>query len=373
MPLTLAPRVALMKTLHWYLLRQILATLVATVVVFAGILLLGSVIKEVLGVLLSQRVAFWDIARAIGILIPYILVFALPVGMLTAALLVFGRLSADQELTAMRASGVSLVALVSPVLLFSGLMCVVCAMVNLDFAPRARQAFKEMMFEFVEKNIGLILPAGVFLDFPKAGFTIYVGETAGNELSDVSIYRLEDGRAAQVFRAARAVVRENRDAQTIEVTLYDGHFMDFQLELPSYFDELSLPPLPLGGSSEMSQASLSNRSLFDLIEERKRRAAAGMDVTPVTFQIHSKVAFSFACIGFTLVGIPLGLQRHRRETRYGLFIALLLIGVYYTFFILAESWETRPDRYPHLVVWLPNFLFQGLGAWLLYRADHQVR
>lgn len=362
-----------MKTLHWYLMRQVVATLVATVAVFVGILLLGSVIKEILGVLLSQRVAIWDIARAIGILIPYILVFALPVGMLTATLLVFGRLSADQELTAMRASGVSLVSLVSPVLLFSGLMCVVCAMVNLEFAPRARQAFKEMIFEFSKRNIGLILQAGVFHDFPKEGLTVYVGKSSGNELEEVSIYKLEEGRAVHVFRAARAELKVDPETQTLGVTLFDGHFMDFDNELPSYFEETSLPPLPFGLGAGMGAASLANRSVFDLIEERKHRAAAGVDVTPVTFQIHSKIAFSFACIGFTLVGIPLGLQRHRRETRYGLFIALVLIGVYYAFYILGDSWETRPDRYPQYLVWVPNFLFQGLGAWLIYRADHRVR
>ena len=362
-----------MKTLHWYLMRQILATLVATVAVFAGILLLGSVIKEVLGILLSQSASVWDVLRAIGMLIPFILVFALPIGMLTAALLVFGRLSADQELTAMRASGVSLVSLVSPVLLFSALMCIVCALVNLEFAPRARQAFKQLMFEFGEKNIGLILPAGVFHDFPKAGFTIYVGKASGNELSDVSIYKLEEGRAVQVFRAERAELKVDREAQALGVTLFNGHFMDFDNELPSYFDEFPLSALPLGGEATMGEAALANRAIFDLVEERRRRQAMGIDVTPVTFQIHSKIAFSFACIGFTLVGIPLGLQTHRRETRVGLFVALLLISVYYGFFIVGEAWSSRPELYPHLLVWVPNFLFQGLGAWLLYRADHGVR
>jgi lipopolysaccharide export system permease protein len=362
-----------MKTLHWYLMRQILATLVATVAVFAGVLLLGSVIKEVLGVLLGQNVGWWDVARVIGILIPYILVFALPIGMLTAALLVFGRLSADQELTAMRASGVSLVSLVSPVLLFSALMCVVCAMVNLEFAPRARQTFKEMMFEFAATNIGGLLPAGAFHDFPKAGLTVYVGKSSGNELGDVSIYEMDQGRAVRVFRAERAELKPDFEAQTLGVTLFDGHFMDFDHELPSYFEEFPLPALPLRGAGEMGEASLSNRSLFDLLEERRWRAAMGIDVTPVTFQIHSKVSFSFACIGFTLVGIPLGLQGHRRETRYGLFIALLLISVYYGFFIVGDAWKARPEMYPQYVVWVPNFLFQIGGAILLYRADQRVR
>jgi lipopolysaccharide export system permease protein len=362
-----------MKTLHWYLMRQVLATLVVTVVVFSGVLLLGSVIKEVLGVLLSQNAGLWDVARAIGMLIPFILVFALPIGMLTAALLVFGRLSADQELTAMRASGVSLVSLVSPVLLFSALMCIVCAMVNLDYAPRARQAFKRLMYEFGGANLGSILQPGTFHDFPGAGLTIYVGKSSANELKDVSIYKLDHGRAAQVYRAARAELKVDREKQTLLVTLYDGHMMDFDRELPVYFEELPLPPLELGKGASFGEAALANRSVFDLIEERKRRLAMGIDATPVTFQIHSKVAFSFACIGFTLVGIPLGLQTHRRETRVGLFVALLLISVYYGFFILGEAWSSQPALHPQWLVWVPNFLFQGVGAWLLYRADHGVR
>jgi len=362
-----------MKTLHWYLMRQIIATLVMTVAVFAGILLLGSVIKEVLGVLLSQNADLRLVARAVGMLIPFILVFALPIGMLTAALLVFGRLSADQELTAMRASGVSLMSLVSPVLLFSILMSVVCAMVNLDFAPRARQGFKRLMFELGRSNIGLVLPAGVFHDFAKAGVTVYIGKSSGDELRDVSIYELDQGRVIRVYKAARAKLLLDQEAQTLGVTLYDGHLMDFEREVPFYFGELSPPiALPLGGEDRLGETSLANMSLVDLLQERTRRGGMGLDVTPVTFQIHSKVAFSFACVGFTLVGIPLGLQTHRRETRIGLFAALLLMSVYYGFFILGEAWETRSEMHPHLLVWVPNFLFQGIGALLLLRADHRV-
>lgn len=362
-----------MKTLHWYIMRQILATLLATVAVFAGVLLLGSVIKEALGLLLSQNARLWDVARAIGMLIPFILAFALPVGMLTAALLVFGRLSADQELTAMRASGVSLVSLVSPVLLFSALMCVVCAWVNLDVAPRARQGFKDLLFAFSEKNLGLILPAGSFQEFEKAGYTVYVGRTAGTELSDVSIYEFKDGRASRVFRAARAELKLDLERQELGVVLHDGHVMDFENEIPSYFDEFEIPPFAFGRDSRRGDVPLANRALADLFEERARLLAKGVDVTPVTFQIHAKVAASFACIGFTLVGIPLGLQGHRRETRFGLFAALLLIFVYYGFFILGEAWQARPEFHPQYLVWIPNFLFQAVGAWLLYRADHRVR
>jgi lipopolysaccharide export system permease protein len=376
------------------LTRQIVASLVLTVAVFTLVLLLGNVLKEILSLLVNRQATLGMVMEAIGLLIPFVWAFALPMGMLTATLLIFGRFSADQELTAVRASGVSLLSLISPVLLLSLALCGVSALVNLEIAPRCRVAYKNLIEDLRIEFSNLQFPEGRFIkDFP--GHIFYVGKNRKGNLEDITVYRFEATNGMTTYRAPRGKVETDTVNKKLILHLYEGKSLTLTSSqaMPGVADvtlEFDLNPGTRNKRPKISEmtfnqlwdelhdlerrlktpTSLRNLSAEELRARKNEWKKQRKDLTsPVRLQLHQQVAFSFACFGFTLVGIPLGIRVHRRETNIGVALALILVAVYYSFIILGQALETRSEFAPHLIVWLPNFIFQAVGAVLLRRAN----
>jgi len=378
-----------MKTLHLYLTRQVLISLLMTVGVFTFVLLLGNVMKEIIALLVSRQVTLGLVAQAIGLLIPYVMAYVLPFGMLTAVLLVFGRFSADQELTAVRASGVSLVSLVTPILLLSLALCVLCALFNLWIAPLCRNAYKNLIFEHGARTLSTLITEDRFID-EIPGMILYIRKKNGEELEDIRIYNLKTNEITERVSAGSGRILFDQERQTIRFELQDvllearyekdpeqeDNFIgppapekppEWQLLKMGAFttDPIDLAPLFQGDR----KPKLSEMTVWQLMAERDEREAQGVSTMPVRVQIHRQLAFSFACFAFTLVAIPLAIQAHRRETSIGIAIALGLVMVYYAFIIIGDALETKEHLQPHLILWFPNFLFQAIGGALLFRAN----
>ena len=390
-----------MRTLHLYLARQVLATLGMTVFVFTLVLLLGNVIHEILTLLINRQLTLGLACHGILLLIPFVLAFSLPIGMLTATLLVFGRFSADQELTAARASGTSLVSLVSPVLLASVAVSGLCAWLNFDVAPASRVAYKELLAGAGRDRPGRFLLDGQSVPFGKYQVFVEHVHNDGTNLDGVIVYEYDAG-GSQIrwAKAPKGVLIIDNVAR--KITLILTNMTSFAHDQHGWIPMLSsddwpLEPRDFPKADEALPIAISDMTFLQLraelarlerglavvpprgasrdalLEARKQmQAAAAETIMPVLVYLNQQVAFSFACFAFTLIGIPLGIRAPRRETSVGVATALALVLVYYSFMVLGQAWAAHPGRYPCLIIWLPNFIFQAVGAVLLWRTNQRV-
>ena len=390
-----------------------LASLLLTVAVSAFVVLLMNVIHDILPLLLGGHVPLWLVAKAISLEMPWACVYALPIGFITATLLVFGRFSADQELTAMRASGVSLLALITPVLALSLLCCGLSAWFNMEIGPRSRVAFLNLKNDLLHVVANAQIPEGLVVHFTSNGkaYQLYVGKNHGGELEDVNVYQMQNETNWDALaHAPRGRVLSGTGTNQLVIELDDTRVLHGQTitamgqatwnfseteatnqaikpkisdmtfgQLREELRELQRNHLTRanlatpGGLADLQHLNLAvktNASPAEVggllrVAERIRTE----QLSRVRVAMHGEIAFAFACFGFTLVGIPLAIRVHRRETNVGIAVALALVAVYYGFSMLGNSLAARPDLYPQLLLWLPNFLFQGIGAVLLWRAN----
>jgi lipopolysaccharide export system permease protein len=363
--------------LQRYIARQIFFTLLMAVGVFSSILLTCYRLKQLLELLSSKQVPVGSALHLLLYLVPFVLTLALPMGMMTACLLVFSRLSADNEITAMRACGQSFSQLIAPVLVLSFVLSLVCLWFNLWQEPLFKAAFNDGLSRLGLSHPTALLAPGRFNDeFP--GYLIYVSKSDSERIRDVSIYQLDaSGNVVQKIRATHGELHPDLPNKKILITLHNT-----KSEVHDPNDPNNPQKIHPGVNSETEQLTMDITQMVEskqirrdinhltfpelvaAIVDLKRR---GVNPSPYIVRAHRQWATSFSCLAFAMLAIPFGIRSHRRETSVGIAWALGLALGYYFLVIVAEALANKPHLFPEIIVWLPNFIFQILGVALLYR------
>jgi lipopolysaccharide export system permease protein len=369
-----------------------------TMLVFTFVLLVGSALRELLPLLVSGQATVLMIVKAFGMLIPFVFAFALPMAMLTSTILTFERFSGDQELTAARASGVSLISLSAPILLLGLVLCGVSAAINMYIAPQCRVDYNSLRNDMRGALANFKLPEG-YTDLPgDQHYTIYTRRNRNRNLQDVMVYTAESETNSRTIVAPTGYyfVDVTNQSLVLYLTNATAHespggnsffFSEFKYVFTNLtanikgdvaitdmtFSQLQDELRKRNGRSFISSNTVTNAASMDQAKRKKALQKNFSDFEePIRMQMHKQLAFSFACFGFALIGIPLGIRVHRRETKIGVFLALALIAIYFTVQIAGQSLVSHPQYAPHLLMWVPNLIFQAVGAVLLWRANRGI-
>ena len=379
-----------MGTFNKYILKQVAASALGTVALFVFVLVLGNVVKEVMGDLTAGSMSISFFLYIVALIIPGVIPYALPLGMLTGILLVFGRMSAQSEIVAMKACGRSLYSMAAPVFFLAICASLFSLAINFYYAPAADYAYKNALKNIIRANpLQFITPGSFIKEFP--GYVIYAKEAEGSDLIGFRIWELDgQGRATVAIQSDRGILSYDDAADEILLTLKNGTAErsrqddpeDLRKPLPTArFDELVIK-LPLGdiiGSMDKSGKQLKRMTLGELLDARDtwhpRREGettpelAFRDRIEVQLQIQKNFAMAFSIFSMVLLAIPLGIKASRSETFANVGIALALAMSYYLLTVLISWLEKYPTIRPDLLIWIPNIIFQIAGVALIIRSS----
>ncbi len=366
-----------MKILSKYIIRQVVVTLFFTLGVFTFVLLLARMLKKLSEMLVNRHVSVEAIGMFLVLLLPYVLSFTLPMALLAAVLLTFGRMSADSEITAMRASGIGLGRVAAPVILLAVALMGVSFYINASLGPQCRFQFRRLFLKVSTHQPEALLEEKTYVkDFP--GYVIYVGRKQDKVLEDITLYSLDNtGNVVSSLRAQRGVIAGKPSERKVLLDLYyvRGEIRDSKDPSdprkirPGITAEHYPVELDLGAvyNQSITTRQLNDLSLAELFAEIRNLRAQGVYPSAAFMEAHQRVAAAVACVAFVLIGIPLGIKTSRRETSIGIAISLGLAVTYYFMMVLANALRNKPYLYPEVVLWMPNLTFELLGLWLLWR------
>jgi lipopolysaccharide export LptBFGC system permease protein LptF len=371
-----------MRTSDRYLGKQVLFGTIYAVLVLSLVLVLGSLFKEIRGLLVEQKAPPLLLVRFIISVLPFSLMFTIPWGFLTAVLLVFGRLSTDHEVTAFRVAGMSLVRLAMPVFLIGAALSGVCLYLNVNVVPLAKASVQDLLMEEVKKDPRALLDPGKVQGFLKASKSgsnmLFVEGKKGDDLAGFHLYwnrKLEKGEDGEEERSERTYI--HAEGASIKV---DNEKRQFSLRLLNAFFEAKQqdgpPNIGLSGAAEplvlpydwkaprTKANSMTNAEIRQYIQDNPQLD----DDKKVDFrsEITKRFSFSMACFAFAFVAVPLGLNSRRKDTSTGLVISLLLGAGYFMFTVFSAEFKT--DLGSSIALWLPNVLCILAGLFLFRRA-----
>jgi lipopolysaccharide export system permease protein len=357
-----------------------------TLGVFTFIMYVGTFIKSI--DLISSGVPGKILMQIFSYEIPFILTFAIPMSVLTTTLLQFGRLSIDGEITAMRACGLNIRQIITPILLLSVLITAFCVYINWDLGPKGHYARRKALVDVKKIDPVKLLEEGRFVKgFP--GLEIFVGHKKGSEVRDVVVRELKDGVRIRTIRAKEGTIAFDKEAVMMNIELRRVHITQYDPEAP--YDLLKARDFPTDKytKSRSYEELMSSRSVrkkhkdksfkelmftikyveeaYPVLFEEREYERLRFKRTEAMVEASKRIGLSISCFSFTLLAIPLGMKSKRKESSVGIGISLAIVFGFYFFIIIAEALTKSAHLFPELIIWIPIVISQFAAFFMLKR------
>src|SRR3984885_2939816 len=366
-----------MRILTRYILGEVVSHALIGAAVFTFILFTRD-LGRILELVVRNSAPLPSVAEIFFYTVPVALTYTIPMGVLVGILIGLSRLSADSEVTAMRASGLSVWSFLRICSIFVVIAWFLALANSVYLAPRSLASLDELQNRLRSSQASFEVQPRVFYEgFPK--IVLYVEDvkamSGGALWKGVCLADLSDPAAPRITLAREGLlVSQGPDLLDLHLTNGSTHETDpanadhYQI---STFDTTDLPiQIPPATSNQPSEpASLSEMKVTDLLHSASTADLNTRRWTLIEF--HRRFALPTACLVLAMVGIPLGLSSKKGGKSSGFVLTILLVFLYYSLSLIGVSLARQGRVSPAAGVWLADFLFLIGGAFLLWQSERR--
>ena len=355
-----------------FILGQLIPPFFFGIMAFSVILIAGTLLFQIAELLIERSVSLGVVLRLFFYSLPGIMVMTIPMSCLLSALLGFAGMSANSELVALKATGISFQRIVRPVLLLSMFISVGALFMNETVVPMTQTAAANLLRYEVFQNTPPLLKERIFLKEENAqGLkrVIYIGSIASKtgEMKDILIQEFENGAIRRIVSAVRGHWVSGQwwieNGQVFDVQKNGTVVPLFRFEKQRL--DLNMTPEKVGQSS----IKPDQMSIQQLREEIETLEMQGAETKKLRMVLHLRLAVPWASVVLALVGATLGSRPQRSSSGMGLGLSVIIVFVYYVILSVCKSLGESGVLPILVAAWMPNATFLALGGYLSRRAN----
>ena len=359
-----------------YIFREMTLPCVLGVVFFSFVFLMAEMLK-ITDLIVNYGVGLLTVVMMLIYSMPYFLVFVIPMSTMMAVLLTFLRLSADNEIIALKTGGLHIYRLLPSVLLFCAISCGLTLIMTVYGLPWGKTSINKLSLEIISANLDIGLKERTFNDSFN-GVMLYVNnvDEKNNTLIDVFIEDKRTRDTVSTVVASRGKLFSKPGAMVYHLRLYKGIINQVGLEARTA-NTINFDTYDLTLDLKKAAANLSSRrhrrelSLSRLRQDIKRAPQKDGNYYKLLLAFHKKFSIPFACFALGILAIPLGIKSKSAKRSTGLVLGLLLFLMYYLLLSVGVVWGETGDYPPVVGMWLPNFVMGALGVYLLVKTANE--
>ncbi len=356
------------RILDRYIIREIVTPFFLSIAALTLVLFLQKMFR-LAELIISKGATVWSSAALLAYILPSFLVLTIPMSFLVAALTAFTRMGGDSEITAMKASRISLYNMIRPVMFFAIGAFLVTAVTSLVIAPRSNHALKVHLFDMVKSRAMVGVEPGIFSS-TFDGMVIFVEKMDSMDMEGIFISDERSAKEPYAIVARRGKLIADPASLNVTLSMTEGAIHALPRDEQTYstmsFDsgnlylDISNALVPKGPSAR----DFDETGSWELYQELERVRAAGKPTIGIESELHKRMSLPFACLLFGLIGAPLGIRRTRSGKSAGIAIALLVFLIYYILLATGTNLSNTGKLSPVIAYWLPNVLLT-MGAVVL--------